>query len=150
MTEVKAPPLNPKLLKLAEYERTVFYVTIPPGISLNSVLMPEYWGHVATQFVSKENARIECRAQDNAWYAELMIRRVGEQAASMWVLNYVDLNAQVSQPKPSEDEQYTVSFAPKQRWRVVRKSDGMVVHKDEASEADARAWLMANAQDLAG
>lgn len=148
MAEVKAPPLSPRLLKLAEYERAQFCVTIPPGVSLDSVLMPEFWGHVADRFVGKEYAKVECRAQDNKWYADLMVKRVDKQAVSMWVLGYSDLDAQAS--KPATADEYVVSFAPKQRWRVVRSSDGSVIHKDEATEADARAWLVANASTLAG
>lgn len=150
MAEVKAPPLSPRLLKLAEYERAQFCVTIPPDVTLDSVLAPEFWGHVADRFAGKEYSKVECRAQDNKWYAELMVKRVEKQAVSMWVLAYTDLDAQAIRPKSEAGEEYVVSFAPKQRWRVVRRSDGAVVHKDEATEADARAWLTANAQDLAG
>lgn len=137
MAEVKAPALSPNLLKLAEYERNVFVIAIPPGVPLKSVLRPDFWTHVAKQL--KPYARIECRAQDNKWIADLMVASVGNQMATMWLLNYVDLEAQGKDDEPVAE--YTVSFAPRQRWRVIRTSDNTVVHKDEATEESARAWI---------
>ena len=135
MSELIAPALSPHLLKDAEFERTVRSVAVPPGIPLGSVQNPAFWAHCAKQL--KPYTQIECRAQDNRWWALLMVATVREHAVDVWVLNYVDLEVQAGL---KSEETYTVSFVAKQRWRVVR-SDGAVVHKDCATEADARAWL---------
>lgn len=140
MAEVKAPALSPNKLRAAEFVRTTLVAEIAPGVSIESVLVPEFWGHCARQL--KPYARVECRAQDNKWQADLMVKSVSKTEASMWVLNYVDLEAQGKDGKTEDGaEEYTVSFAPRQRWRVIRKSDGAVIHKDEATEAEAREWL---------
>lgn len=141
MAEVKAPALSPNLLKGAEFERIIHTATIPPGVALSSVLRPDFWAHCAGKV--KPYARIECRAQDNKWFAELMVHTVGKQELGVWVLRYIDLEAQAASAReePKSDDTYTISFAPKQRWRVIRNSDNAVIHKDEATEDSARAWL---------
>ena len=138
MPEVKAPALIPSLLKMAEHTRNVFTIVIPPGISLQSVLRPVYWAHVAQHL--KPYSRVECRAADNKWLADLMVASAGKQEASMWVLNYVDIEAQAKKGSV-DDSEYRISFAPRQRWRVIRASDGMVVHKDCATEDEASEWV---------
>ena len=141
MAEVKAPALRPELLKGAEFERIIHTATIPPGIALSSVVRSDFWAHCAGKV--KQYARIECRAQDNKWFAELMVHTVGKQELGIWVLRYIDLEAQAVEARetPKEDGSHTVSFAPKHRWRVIRDSDGAVIHKDEATEDAAKAWL---------
>lgn len=142
MAELRAPALSPGLLKLAEYERNVHSVAIPPGIPLASVLRPEFWAHCTG--VLRLYAKVECRAQDNAWYAELMVLGVGKYDATMGVIAYADFNARPAKPATVDSDGYTVSFAPKHRWRVIRNADGIVIHKDCATEDEAKAWAAAN------
>jgi hypothetical protein len=137
MAEVKAPALSPALIQQAEFKRNIWSVTVPPGISLGSVLAPEFWAHCAKSL--KAYDRLECRAQDNSWYADLMVRKVEQTAVHMWALNYADLNAQAATAESVGE--FVVSFAPKQKWRVVRASDKEVIHQGEANKADAEAWL---------
>jgi hypothetical protein len=140
MNEVKAPALSPKLLRGAEFERVIHSAIIPPGISLQSVMRPDYWAHCSDRL--KPYDKVECRAQDNKWIATLMVAGIGVHSASMWVENYVDLSAQGG--LAAEDAGYTVSFASRQRWRVIRKSDNSVVSKDHATEDDAKRWASEN------
>lgn len=137
MDDIKAPPISPNNVQQAEFVRAQHVAEIPPGVSLASVLKPEFWAHCGRKF--KPYALVECRAQDNKWIADLMVHTVGEFGVGMWVKNYVDLEAHAV--KAADVAEYTVSFAPKHRWRVIRTSDGAVVHKDAATEADAEAWL---------
>lgn len=140
MADIKAPALQPQLLKLGEYTRNVWSVTIPPGIPVESVRAPDFWVHCAG--VLKQYGKIECRAQDNAWYAELMVRKVESQAVHVWVLNYVDLTAQAAPKTAVTADDYAVTFGgPKHLWRVVRLADKQVIHTGEASEAEAADWL---------
>lgn len=140
MADIKAPALQPSLLKLGEYVRNVWSVTIPPGIPISSVQSPDFWVHCAGTL--KQYGKVECRAQDNAWYAELMVRKVESQAVQMWVLNYVDLSAQSAPRAQATADDYSVTFGgPSHLWRVIRLADKQVIHKGEASEAEAMAWL---------
>lgn len=156
MDIVKAPPLNPAAFHgaQAEFRRETWAIEIPPGVSLHSVIQPEYWVHCIRNL--KPRARIECHAQDNKWWAELMVRKVDmlTKTASMWVMRYIDLEAteapaatepvvEVSEVESKEDEMpgYSISLGGPQRWRVVRLSDMEVIHKGEATKSDAEKWL---------
>lgn len=144
MAEIKAPALSPKALQGAEYVRFVHAATIPPGIPLGSVTRPDFWAHCCERL--KQYDLIECRAADNKWEATLRVASIGSQAVTVWVVNYVDIAAQMSAAAKDEDAgEYTVSFTPRQRWRVIRKSDGVVVSKDHATEDDANAWVKSTA-----
>ena len=116
------------------------------GVPLDSVRRPAFWAHCAGKF--KLYDRIECRAQDNRWVADLMVNSVGKLEAGVWVLWYVDLEAQAidrqAEATPVASGDYTISFAPKHAWRVIRNSDKAVIHKDEPNEAAAKAWLEAH------
>ncbi len=146
MNEVKAPAINPTLVRLGEHARNVYVVEIPPGVSLVNLQRPDYWAHCGGKF--KAYDRIECRAQDNAWFADLLVRKVEKQSVQVWVLSYVDLRAQIQPAVPTDAADYVVSFGgPKHLWRIVRQSDKSVVHHGEANQSDADAWL---AKYLAG
>lgn len=140
MTDIKAPPLSPSLVKHAEHVRVVYAVSIPPAVPFNSVLSPEYWVHCTKTL--KVGDRLECRTQDNRWYGELLVGKVGEHAVTVWPIRYVDL---FDQPKVAEQlpdpENYVVNLGGPQRWRVVRLSDKKVVHHGEPTEDAAKAWL---------
>lgn len=145
MADVKAPALNPSLVKHAEFTRNVWSVTVPPGVPMQSVLDPEFWGHCATKF--KVYDKIEVRAQDNKWYAELVVSKVERLAVRVWCILHSDLSSQVAVAPKLESAAYGVSHGGPQKWRVVRLSDKQVVHHGEPSKEDAEGWLT---QYLAG
>ena len=137
MTEIKAPGLSPHMLQLAEHRRNLWSVTVAPGIPVDSVKNPEFWVHCAKMV--KAGDKIECHAQDNSWYAELKVAKVEPQAVHVWVVLYSDLRAQTARAQSVAD--FKVEFGGRHKWRVIRLHDGEVVHKDEADESAARAWL---------
>lgn len=140
MAQVKAPALSPALLVQAEFVRNVMFAPIPPGIPFESTLASDFWAHCASRV--KPYTKIELRAQDNAWYGELMVRKVEPQAVHVWALCYVDLAAQNTPKLAAVADDFSVTFGgPKHLWRIVRNSDKVVMHHGEANEGDARAWL---------
>jgi hypothetical protein len=137
-------------LTIAEFVRAVHVVEVPAGVEFSNLLRPDYWTHCAKKF--KPYALIEARAQDNRWIADLMVAAVGERGVSMWVKSFIDLDAQAKQARAEEDRsegEFTVSFAPRQKWRVIRKSDGEVLYKDAPNEVDAQAWLDSHLKEKA-
>lgn len=146
MEQIKAPAISPTLVRLGEFARNVHVVEIPGGVPCQSLLDPEYWAHCTTKF--KQYDRVECRAQDNAWLADLMVGKIEGKAVRMWVINFVDLKVQAETARTEGEElttgDFVVSFAPKHQWRVSRKSDNEVIHKDEPTREAAEAWLAAH------
>jgi hypothetical protein len=141
MPDIKAPALNPNLLKYAEHERNLRHLTVPPLVTIADLMRPEWWAHAANRL--KVYDKIEVRAQDNAWYAEVLVRSVGAQEATVWVVLYKDLNeTDAAKDEPVTNEPaYKVEFGGGHKWRVVRVSDKAVVHRDEPDQAGAQAWL---------
>lgn len=139
MPDIKAPALSPALLQLAEHPRNLWHVTVPPGIPIGSLSNPEFWAH-CTKLRAYD--KIECRAQDNAWYAELVVAKVTKNAASVWVVLYADLRPQPANAETAAD--YKVEFGGAHKWRVIRLHDKEVVHKGEPDEGAAQAWLDAH------
>lgn len=134
----KPPALAPRLLSFAESARLQYRADIPPGVSLDRVMQPDFWAHVGLKL--QHGTRVECLAQDGSWFAELMVRKSTPESCHMWLLSSVDLTAQVEQERPAPAE-YVVAWGGPQKWRIVRVSDKEVVHQGEPTRADADAWL---------
>lgn len=140
MADLKAPALNPALVKQAEFVRNVWSVTIPPDVPMTSVLASDFWAHCSSKF--KAYDKIECRAQDNRWYAELLVAKVERLAVRVWCVLYSDLGAQGDAAAKPDAVDYSVAFGGgHHKWRVVRASDKAVIHHGEASREDAQKWL---------
>lgn len=139
MADVKAPALHANLMRLAEYERNVYCVSVPPGVPFKSVLAPEFWVH--TSRLLKVGDKLEVLAQGGAWYAELKVARVDPFSVRMWPLHYVDLTARDAAADAMDAADYFVQLGGPHKWRVLRKSDRQILHIGEATEADAKSWL---------
>lgn len=137
MAEVKAPALSPALIQHAESVRNVWSVEIPPGIAFGSVLRPDFWAHCTHKF--RQFDMVECRAQDNEWFAVLMVAKVGKLAIDVWPLS----RTQLALPDAvlPEAAEYVVNLGGPQRWRIVRVSDKEVIHHGEPSKEAAEKWL---------
>lgn len=140
MAEVKAPPLDPKLIQQAEFTRNTWSITVPPRVPFQSVMAPEFWTHVTRRI--KQYDHIEIRAQDNAWWAHLMVAKVEDLAAHMWVLNHAALSIQTMEAAAPDAKDYVVRHGgPNHQWRIIRLSDKAVIHHGEPTEEDAKKWL---------
>ncbi len=130
-------PISPKRFKLADYERNIWVVTPEAGTSLDEVMKPDFWAHCAHQM--KPFDEVEVRAEDESYYAKLLVRSAGKNWAVASILAQIDLDKK--EVKAPYDE-YTVGWGgPHQKHRVVRKKDGEVVFQGGESADVARAWL---------
>lgn len=139
--EAKAQALQPlrQNFDIAEQFRLTFRANVPAGVSLDRVLEPDYFKHVAGNV--KPGYRIEVMPADGAWYAELLVRKTTKEEVHCWLLLSVDLNAQAESALAQSAADYKVAFGGAHKWRVIRLSDNEVLHHGEPTEADAKAWL---------
>lgn len=125
----------------AEYKRRDLIATPEVGTSLDEMLEPAYWAHVAKQLQPWD--RIDVRAADGTWFAELLVVAVANQAAKVHLLQHVDLGrpaaTQVELPAG-----YELKARGKAGWCVIRVSDKAVIVEGAGSPADARAALIAH------
>ncbi len=137
MADLKAPALSPGLIQQAESARSVWSIEIPPGVAFSNLLRPDFWCHCTHKF--RRYDMIEARAQDNAWFATLMVASVDRLSIKMWPLHRVTLSlADTATPEAAE---YVVNLGGPQRWRIVRLADKEVIHHGEASREAAEQWL---------
>ena len=129
-------------IRPAEYDRTV-YATVPDGgTTIEEMLAPDYWAHVAKNL--KPGSRIEVTAEDGAWFAELYVRRASANAALVVVLRHYDFEA-MSKPAqvPAADTHpdFTVKFRGGAGWSVVRNSDKAIMFEKGETREQAENWI---------
>jgi hypothetical protein len=139
MTETKkAPALQPHRFALAETKRLDYVMEVPAGVPLSRVMEPDYFAHIAP--LLRQWFRIEVRAEDASYFAELLVRKVEKEAVHCWLLRSMDLGSQHKSAAPTVED-FKVEFGGAHKWRVVRLSDQETVHKGEPTREDAEAWL---------
>ena len=120
-------------LKQAEFTRTVFTAKPEPGTTLDEMLAPEFWAHVAKTL--KPGDRIEVTAGDNEWFAELMVRSTTANEAKVFLMR------QVSFATPqAESGEVEIKHRGRAGWSVVRKSDKAIQFEGGETRADAEAF----------
>lgn len=128
----------PSRFKVAEYQRTVYVVNPEIGTTVNDMLRPEYWAHVGHQM--KPYDRIEVRAEDGSYFAELLVRNAERGWANVTVLSRIELDAK-AEPAPVSIDFKVEHAGPHHKWRVMRLSDTTVVKHGFENKTEANQWL---------
>lgn len=128
-------------IRPAEYDRTIFATNPEAGTTLEDMLAPEYWSHVAKNF--KPGSRIEVTAEDGSWFAELYVRRASANAALVVVLRHFDFTSgKAAQPEAAaEHTDFTVKFRGGAGWSVVRNSDKAIMFENGKTREQAESWV---------
>lgn len=128
--------LPPNRRHLAEQKRAEHVAYPLAGTTLEQILKPDYWMHVARDL--KMFDHIEAIVEDGSAYYELLVVSVGRTEARVAVLNKVDLSS-VPQGLLSESE-YSIGWGgPHAKHRIKR---GNEVIKDGFESRDlAEQWL---------
>lgn len=139
--EAPLPILSVDRLKSAEYERSVLVATPGAGHTREHMLQPGYWAHVSPKL--KPYDKVEVRAEDGTYFAELLVLACDRTWARMYVLNWHDLSTQdVSLTEAVEaSSKFEVKHTPGLRWHVVRKSDRQIMMKDGQTKDEAATWV---------
>jgi hypothetical protein len=149
--------LTQNRLTQADFARVIFAVTPEYGTKIEDVLKPEYWAHVASKL--KPRCRIEVLAEDNSYFAELLVITCGKTFASVTVLRYIDLSGKVPKPETASDktegldefntaDHYVDYVTGQSRGRVIQRSSKNVVKEGFASKKDAAVWMRAHEAEL--
>lgn len=139
----RKPPtaLSPERFKNAEFERQVHVANADEGTQPGDLLSADYWSHAAAQM--KPWDRIEVRANDGTWFAELLVLDVSRNWAKVAMLSLTKLTSiDVSQSGAQAALPYRVEYkGPQLKWVVIRKTDQEVVHSGETSVEGATLWM---------
>jgi hypothetical protein len=138
LQEKRAVILNPQRMALAEQWRQDWVVNAEEGTSIEDVLDPEYFSHMASQM--QQFDRIEVRMETGEWVAELIVKAVGRNWVSCHLI--VEHQLEVVSDAPAATIKHDVMWRGQHhKWCVKRKSDGEVLQAGMASKDDAETWL---------
>ena len=121
-------------LTQAEFSRTVWTAQPEPGVTLDDIVRPDYWAHVAKTI--KKGDRIEITSPDGSWFAELLVRATTGASVQVFVMRKLDFPD--SQPT---ELLYDVKHRGAGGWSVIRKSDKTVMFEKGETREDAEKWI---------
>lgn len=135
-------------IKLADTIRNVWAVNATIGTTRNELVDPAYWAHVSGDFSQFD--RIEVRAEDGSFFAELLVLASGRSWAHVHEVTFVDLvKLKIDKIQDSMSE-YSVE------WRgihlkhcAVRKSDNAVIKDGFPSKLEGQKFLKQHEATLA-
>lgn len=138
--------LHASRFKSAELVRLVHDIVPEAGTPFEDILKPEYWAHVAQSL--RPWARIEVRAEDGSYFAELLVVNCGRLWAKVAVLRKVDLGDMASEAVPANpDPSFSVMWrGPHAKHAVMRlgKAGGKEVLREGFETKDEAATWMAD------
>lgn len=139
----KPAKLTPARLKAAEFDRTIWRARLENGADLSDIIHPEYWAHVSRQF--KPGDIIEVIPDDNTSFTVLYVLAASSNWAKVLELshkNFLGDDEEQESDAGSDELDFEVKWGGNtDRFRVIRKSDGEVVHSGSPTKADAEKWL---------
>lgn len=145
-------------IRLAEFSRQTHVAVAPAGAKLDDILTPDFWVHVQSTIRAWD--RIELRAEDGSWFADLVVTQSG-MAFKVRPLTVINKDGKVlTLSTPQEvgttsnalraPKGYVIDYGgPLHRYRVVRKSDGEVLHYG-MDEDEAIRWAIRHAAEQTG
>lgn len=140
-TAKKYHTLKANDLSLASRHILEFHVFVPSGVTINDVLDPSSWTHIAQKL--QPMSHIFVTAEDNTFCALLRVLSCGQLWAKTAVIWHKDLTETAS-VDTKEDRILEVQYVSNRyKWGVKRVSDGEWLSKDHPTEAEAQ-QVMAN------
>lgn len=125
---------------LAEHHRQDYVAIIPQGMQPQDLENASYWSVVSN--ICRPFGRIEARAEDGSWIAELVITEVGRQFVRVKILQLYTLSAVEPAGEETGDQNYEVLWRGQHhKFCVKRLADNEIVHTGEATKDGARGWL---------
>jgi hypothetical protein len=139
---------KPTRLFRAESRYSRYCEVVSNDVTIDDVLDGSFWCNVGN--LLQRGDAIEVRREDGAWEVELRVIRADKlrptvELRSVWERQTPD----EEEPEPDAGADYEVSFAPRQKWRVVDKAAKAVLAKDFGSKAEAIQWAEARNAHLA-
>jgi len=139
---IKTLKLSPVNIEQAEAIRMVWSVMPDPEVTVDDMLKPDYWAHVAMKL--RPGDRIEAMPADRNYLAKFIVLGRDRLWAKVVLISYVVVYDKDEVPA---DEGYIVSFVPSQKWRVVKGND--VLTKDHDDKQSALVWLKEHRKAIA-
>ena len=129
--------IDPGRMYLAEYQRQDWVANAPEGVTPEDLKDPAFWSLMAASM--KPFDRIDVRADDGSWLAEVLVKQADRTYAVVSVLNVYQLDENTP-PAPADD--FDVLWrGPQNKWCVKRLTDDEIVKAGLSTRAEGNAWL---------
>lgn len=133
--------LAPGRRKDREFENRDHCVTAEAGTTMDDVVRPEFWAHVAPQLRPYDEIRV--RTDDGVFYARVLVMSVGRNWAKVHILECHSLTSKdVDMSQAEAYEGFEIKYrGPHCRFSVIRKGDKSVIQENLGTKGEAEAWL---------
>lgn len=151
--KIPAPKPARKALqgRLAEaaYQRNEWRYTAEAGTTINEILDPQYWAHVAANF--KPHDIIEVIPEDGSWYARLIVLTNARLWAKVFLLQKADLEKALADTPATDDETHEVKWMGAiEKHAVIRKADKALIKGGFTTKLEAHTWLDSYLKSISG
>jgi len=136
--------IHPSRFGSADQKRNIWHVVPEDGTVFDDVLAPVYWAHLASRL--RPTDRIEVHAEDGSYFAELVVRSVGNLHAKVQVIRKIDFDVAVEAATDIAGHE-VMWKGPHHRHAVVRGKD--IIQGGFETKDAAFSWLATNAKSLA-
>ena len=130
---------------MAEQKRIVWHAEPAEGVTIQDMLKPVYWTHVAVKLT--KGARIEAVSEDGTWFAEFYVKSANKIEAYVILMREVTLSKAIAKLKV--EPKFKVDHVGGGRWRVLRTEDKAELETGFKSKEAAAAWLEGHLKDVA-
>ena len=151
---MSAKPLLPTRIKLADYVRQHWRSTPDGGITLEQVLEPSFFGHIAKKIALLDI--IEVIPQDNSYFAELLVTGKADDRVTVTLLRHIPLAEQTkaktqgtTSARIAEDDLEVKYRGPIAKHTVWVKSTHEIIKEGFDTADEAKNFLSAYVNGLA-
>lgn len=133
-----SPVLMPERFGEAESMRHDYVVNAPVGVTLEQVMDPSYWAHVAKEMVPFDHVQV--RAEDGSWVAYLVVVSAERNYAIMHLDRVLKLDQ--TPDVPVESAKHKVEWkGPHHKFCVIRIADSAMLQSQFKTKGEANDWL---------
>lgn len=135
----RTPMMDQTRMRLAEYERQDWVANIEFGLTVEDIMVPGFWAHMASQL--KPYDHIEARSDDGLWIAYLIVTGCDRT----WARVVVDRVVKLTSKDVSETQavtQHKVEWkGPQNKFTVIRLSDAEALKTGFSTKDEATQWM---------
>jgi hypothetical protein len=136
--EKRLVTLEPQRMGLAEHRRQDWAVNAAAGTTIDDVLDPQYWAHMAAQMTPYD--RVDVLLETGEWLLELLVLGVGRNWAQVRVLHHHELT-KMAETMPAAQKHKVDWKGPQRKYAVIRISDSAIVQDGFGTRGEATAWM---------
>jgi hypothetical protein len=131
------PAIGADKFKLAEYAEVTWHGVVPDNVTPDDLTRPDFWAHVAARLQPGMLIHVDC--EDRSWYAHGKVLDADRTWAKIDF--YMVRQVEAVPEKSAEDDEFMVKFIPASGWRVIRKSDRVVIKEGLASKIEGLTYI---------